>query len=272
MTKETCKEGLQVARLDQNKLPPGMWVEWSENGACCWGCDGEGYRGWVDDSDPSAWAKAIDAAWAWYRRRTELARRMEALTDQRYREPAAEIWPDVLRWPDERVAQVEKELAEAESKVADKPPAPVRELSKPAPSTVVIELLEDLLARARTGYIRAIAYATVNTGRNVSTAFAVEEHGVEEHALVGGLERVKLRLLSRDEVARRGVVSCRRWYFGGLPPESAGAPACRQTCQTQPPRRRPQRQRARGGGVPGPRRRVVRVLRAEVPRPVRQPP
>lgn len=75
----------------------------------------------------------------------------------------------------------------------------VRVIGGPAPSAVVVELLEDLLALARTGHIRAIAYATVNAGRGVSTAFAVEEPGIEEHALVGGLERVKLRLLSRDE-------------------------------------------------------------------------
>lgn len=79
--------------------------------------------------------------------------------------------------------------------------AGVRVIGGPAPSAVVLKLLEDLLERARAGHIRAIAYATVSTGRSVGTAFAVEEPGLEEHALVGGLERVKLRLLSRDEVA-----------------------------------------------------------------------
>ncbi len=77
----------------------------------------------------------------------------------------------------------------------------VRVIGALAPSASVVELLEDLLERARSGHLRAIACATVNAGRGVGTAFAVEEHGLEEHALVGGLERVKMRLLSRDEVA-----------------------------------------------------------------------
>ncbi len=75
----------------------------------------------------------------------------------------------------------------------------VRVIGVLAPSASVVELLEDLLRLARSGHIRAIAYATVNAGRSVGTAFAVEEPGLEEHALVGGLERVKMRLLSRDE-------------------------------------------------------------------------
>lgn len=79
--------------------------------------------------------------------------------------------------------------------------AGIRVLDHLAPSMAVVEILEDLLVRARSGHIRAIAYATVNAGRCVSTAFAVDEPGLEEHALVGGLERVKMRLLSRDEVA-----------------------------------------------------------------------
>ena len=67
------------------------------------------------------------------------------------------------------------------------------------PAAGVVEMLESLLELAKSGHIRAIAYATVNAGRFVGTAFAVEEPGIEERALVGGLERVKLRLLSRDE-------------------------------------------------------------------------
>lgn len=69
-----------------------------------------------------------------------------------------------------------------------------------APSEAVVGLLEDLLELAKNGRIRAIAFATVNAGRSVSTGYSTEERGVEAHALVGGLERVKMRVLSLDEV------------------------------------------------------------------------
>ena len=68
------------------------------------------------------------------------------------------------------------------------------------PSEAVIGLLEELLRLARAGHIRAIAFATVNAGRSMGTGYTIEERGVEAHALVGGLERVKLRVLSLDGV------------------------------------------------------------------------
>ena len=73
-------------------------------------------------------------------------------------------------------------------------------LRDPPPSEAVVGLCKLLLAEARSGHIRAIAFASVNAGRNISTGYIFEELGVEVHALVGGLERTKLRLLSLDEV------------------------------------------------------------------------
>ena len=68
------------------------------------------------------------------------------------------------------------------------------------PAAGVVEMLESLLELAKSGHIRAIAFASVEVGRNISTGYSFEERGVEVHALVGGLERIKLRLLSLDEV------------------------------------------------------------------------
>ena len=69
-----------------------------------------------------------------------------------------------------------------------------------APSEAVVGILEELLKLAKSGHIRAIAFASVEVSRNISTGYSFEELGVEVHALVGGLERTKLRLLSLDEV------------------------------------------------------------------------
>lgn len=80
------------------------------------------------------------------------------------------------------------------------PEAKFLALREPPPSEAVVGLLEVLLAQARSGHIRALAFATVNAGRSVGTGYSIEERGVEAHALIGGLERVKLRVLSLDEV------------------------------------------------------------------------
>lgn len=70
----------------------------------------------------------------------------------------------------------------------------------PDPEAKLLALRDPPPSEARSGHIRAIAFASVNAGRNISTGYIFEELGVEVHALVGGLERTKLRLLSLDEV------------------------------------------------------------------------
>lgn len=137
-----------VERLDRTQPPPKMWVDWNEGAAWCWGNDGEGYRGWVDDSEADAHAKAIAAAWAhyecehdppgmetfdyrwdtrdaaraaawaWYWRRVavgdvlvQVARFGGAGIDDQ-RSLMLTGWPRCLTWSDEQVSEVERWLAE----------------------------------------------------------------------------------------------------------------------------------------------------------------
>lgn len=65
-----------------------------------------------------------------------------------------------------------------------------------APSSGAVALLEQVLADARRGHVRSVAFATVSVGRNVGTGYHLEERaGLEPSALVGALERLKVRIL-----------------------------------------------------------------------------
>lgn len=64
-----------------------------------------------------------------------------------------------------------------------------------------VTMLEMVLADARSGKVRSVAFATVNRERCISTGYNVEEReGLVPSALVGALERLKLRILSADVV------------------------------------------------------------------------
>lgn len=77
-------------------------------------------------------------------------------------------------------------------------PAPLRAVPL-APSGGAVELLEGVLADARRGHVRSVAFATVSTERCVGTGYHLEERaGLEPHALVGALERLKVRILTTD--------------------------------------------------------------------------
>jgi hypothetical protein len=153
MTEGTGKKGLQVARLDRSKLrgydlvehardisgTPARftWANGDAHGdprearalaiADIWAhCEAENDPPGMDllprvidydaESEPAQAGRPTRAeAWSMYWRRVDLVRRMEALSDPRYRLQAPAAWPEVLTWSDEQVAQVEKDLAEAES-------------------------------------------------------------------------------------------------------------------------------------------------------------
>lgn len=57
----------------------------------------------------------------------------------------------------------------------------------------VVEMLEDLLRRAKDGHVRAIAYAVVNVDGTVGTAWAKPDEGgsagrsIENHGLGSGI-------------------------------------------------------------------------------------
>lgn len=121
-----------VERLDRTQPPPKM----------------EGYRGWVDDSEADAHAKAIAAAWAhyecerdppgmetfdyrwdtrdaaraaawaWYWRRVAvgdvLVQGAVSISERWSSMPAPPKrgWPRCLTWSDEQVSEVERWLAE----------------------------------------------------------------------------------------------------------------------------------------------------------------
>lgn len=184
------------AHYEREHNPPGMWVEsggFAEDDVVFWGV---GHERDVDNATAStSYEAARAAAWAHYWKRLELVRRMEALTDPRYRLQAPGAWPEVLAWSDEQVSQVEKDLAEAEAKDAAKPPAPVRELGKPAPNRHIIEYLERLLAEAKAGEVSSVACAAVLTGRRTLRHYVVGETGMEHAALVGLIEQIKFDVM-----------------------------------------------------------------------------
>lgn len=59
----------------------------------------------------------------------------------------------------------------------------------------VVTLLRDLLAKAESGEIAGVAYACVTIDGCVSTA---NSKTINQSALLGGLERIKYRMLSGE--------------------------------------------------------------------------
>lgn len=68
----------------------------------------------------------------------------------------------------------------------------------PKPDDDVIDLLERVLASARCGYVRAITIVAVNPINQVETPSAGELESIRRTALLGGLIRAAVDLMSRQ--------------------------------------------------------------------------
>lgn len=67
-------------------------------------------------------------------------------------------------------------------------------LERPKVDPVVVERLEDLLARAKAGEIVAVAVGAVLTGGRMMTSWRSNEGGVTMFALMGGLSELQRQM------------------------------------------------------------------------------
>ena len=70
--------------------------------------------------------------------------------------------------------------------------------AKPKPQPAIVRLLRDLLDRAESGELRAVAIASQGQGNSTCSSWSLGEDGDVAH-LVCAIERVKLRLLQIGE-------------------------------------------------------------------------
>lgn len=73
---------------------------------------------------------------------------------------------------------------------------PLVDISKGQPVDEVVKELEELIAKARAGEVRSVAYVTINRD---GTSSAVHAGTSQWLHLVGALRRLEHRILMRDE-------------------------------------------------------------------------